>query len=265
MDLGLSGKIAVVTGGSRGMGLAIAKRLASEGVHVAICARDASALEAAAEAVFGETGQRPLTMTCDLSSVVESEGFITKVTETYGGIDILVSNVGGPPRSPFMEITDEVWEHWFQLTFMSYVRLVRQVVPSMRQRGGGHILTIGSNSSINPIREFSLSNALRLGVWGLVRTLTDELGKDNIRATMLSPGRIATERYLAANARRAEKSGLSLEQVDDRAKGSIPLGRIGDPAEIADAVAFIVSDRAAYFSGSNFTLDGGLTSSGRDS
>jgi 3-oxoacyl-[acyl-carrier protein] reductase len=265
MELGLRGKVAVVTGGSRGMGLAIAKRLAAEGARVAICARDAVALEAATEAVFAETGQRPLAMTCDLSSTTEIQGFIAKVMEVHGGVDILVSNVGGPPRSPFMDITDEVWEQWFQLTFMSYVRLVRQVVPSMRLRGGGHILTIGSNSSINPIREFSLSNSLRLGVWGLVRTLTDELGKDNIRATMLSPGRIATERYLAANARRAEKSGLSLEQVEARARGSIPLGRIGDPDEIANAVAFIVSDRAAYFSGSNFTLDGGLTSSGRDS
>ncbi len=265
MELGLKEKVAVVTGASRGMGLAIAQRLAAEGAQLALCARDPAALEQAAETIFEATGQRPLVMSCDLSSAGQIQAFMEKVINTYGGVDILVSNVGGPPRSPFMEITDDVWEQWFQLTFMSYVRLTRSVVPSMRERGGGHILTIGSNSSINPIREFSLSNSLRLGVWGLVRTLTDELGKDNIRVTMLSPGRIATERYLAANARRAEKSGLSLEQVDAKARGSIPLGRIGDPKEIADAIAFIVSDRGAYFSGTNFTLDGGLTSSGRDS
>jgi 3-oxoacyl-[acyl-carrier protein] reductase len=265
MELGLTGKVAVVTGASRGMGLAIAQRLAAEGARLALCARDVVALEHAAETVFKNTGQRPLVMSCDLSISSQIQGFMTKVVETYGGIDILVSNVGGPPRSPFMEITDDVWDQWFQLTFMSYVRLVRLAVPSMRKRGGGHILTIGSNSSINPIREFSLSNSLRLGVWGLVRTLTDELGKDNIRMTMLSPGRIATDRYLAANQRRAEKSGISVEEVASRARSSIPLGRIGDPEEIADAVAFIVSDRGAYFSGTNFTLDGGLTSSGRDS
>ncbi len=265
MELGLAGKVAVVTGASRGMGLAIAQRLAEEGAQLALCARNPVALERAAETIHETTGHRPLTMPCDLSMTSQIQAFMDKVTHTYRGVDILVSNVGGPPRSPFMEITDEVWDQWFQLTFMSYVRLVRAAVPSMRSRGGGHILTIGSNSSINPIREFSLSNALRLGVWGLVRTLTDELGKDNIRVTMLSPGRIATERYLAANARRAEKSGLTLEQVDARARGSIPLGRIGDPKEIADAVAFIVSERGAYFSGTNFTLDGGLTSCGRDS
>ncbi len=265
MNLELEGKVAIVTGASRGMGFAIAKRLAEEGAHLALCARDASALEKVADELAGITGRRPMVMSCDLSSESQVRAFIDKVMETYGGVDVLISNVGGPPRSSFMEITDEVWDHWFQLTFMSYVRLVRFVVPSMRSRGGGHILTIGSNSSINPIREFSLSNALRLGVWGLVRTLTDELGKDNIRVTMLSPGRIATERYLAANQRRAEKSGLSLEEVDARARRSIPLGRIGDPQEIADAVAFIVSERGRYFSGSNFTLDGGLTSSGRDS
>lgn len=265
MELGLKGKVVVVTGASRGMGFAIAKRLAEEGAQVALCARDAVALEKAAEEITGIVGQRPMTMSCDLSSAEQVQNFINKVVETYGGVDVLISNVGGPPRSPFMEITDEVWEHWFELTFMSYVRLVRLVVPSMRARGGGHIMTIGSNSSINPIREFSLSNSLRLGVWGLVRTLTDELGKDNIRVTMLSPGRIATERYLAANQRRAEKSGISLAEVDTRARKSIPLGRIGDPSEIADAVAFIVSERGKYFTGSNFTLDGGLTSSGRDS
>lgn len=265
MNLELEGKTALVTGASRGMGKAIAARLAAEGAHVAICGRSFERIMKAAEDIVSETGHRPIALVCDLSDARAIGDFVSDAVEALGGVDILVSNAGGPPRGDFVNLTDEDWAHWFNLMFMSFVRLTRAVIPLMQARGGGHILTIGSNSTVQPIADFPLSNALRAGILGLVRSLVEEIGGSDIRITMLSPGRIATERFLANAERLAEAGNIPPETVRRNIEKTIPLSRLGTPQEIADLVAFMVSGRARYLTGNNILLDGGLTAAARPS
>lgn len=265
MNLNLAGKAAIVTGASRGMGKAIALRLAAEGAKLVICSRSQAAIDEVAREIAHETGNQPVAVACDLADPAAIERLVEKAQDTLGGVDILVSNAGGPSRSAFMDIPDDEWSAWFNLTFMSFVRLTRAVIPIMEQRGGGHILTIGSNSAIQPIASFSLSNALRAGVLGLVRSLVDETAGKNIRVTTLSPGRIATERFRRNSDEKARRAGVALDQVVADAQAAIPLGRLGTPEEIADLVSFMVSDRASYLTGTNILLDGGLTAAARPS
>lgn len=265
MNLEFRSKAALVTGASRGIGYAIAKRLAAGGAKLAICSRSASAIEQAADAIGAETGNRPLPIACDLSDADQAERFVATASDALGGVDILVSNAGGPPRMPFMETGDEQWLLWYQTTFMSFVRLTRAAVPHMIARKGGHVVTIGSNSSVHPIADFSLSNALRPAVAGLVKSLSGELAPHNIRVTTLSPGRVATERYAGNLDKLAAARGEQVSRAHARAEAMIPLGRIGQPEEVAEMVAFMVSDRASYLTGANIVLDGGLTSQPRSS
>lgn len=265
MNLEFRSKAALVTGASRGIGFAIARRLAAGGAKLAICSRSASAIAQAADAIGAQTGNRPLPVACDLADARQAEDFVKRAADALGGVDILVSNAGGPPRMAFMEIDDAQWLAWYQTTFMSFVRLTRAAVPHMIGRKGGHVVTIGSNSSIHPIADFSLSNALRPAVAGLVKSLAGELAPHNIRVTTLSPGRVATERYAGNLDRIAAAGGEEVSTAHARAQAMIPLGRIGRPEEIAEMVTFMVSDRASYLTGANIVLDGGLTSQPRSS
>lgn len=254
MDLGLRGKVALVTAASRGMGRACAMGLASEGARVMMCARREESLRMAAEEIRAETGAEVEPMAADVTQAEDVTRLVARALEVFGSIDILVSNCGGPPRGGLWQMTDQHWYGAFEATLLSVVRLIREVVPSMRERGRGRIVAIQSVSVREPVEGLLLSNAVRPGVAGLVKTLSRELGKHNITINVVCPGRIKTDRFLEA----ASLSKLPLEEYVGRESADLPLRRIGTPEEFANVVLFLASDRASYVTGITLPVDGGM-------
>jgi 3-oxoacyl-[acyl-carrier protein] reductase len=258
MDLGLRGKVAAVAAASQGLGRATAYALAREGCKVAICARTAGPLEDAAKAMRKETGADVVAVSADVARPEGVRAFVDGAIRSFGGIDILVPNAGGPPPGGFEGITDEQWAKGWELTFQSTIRLVRSCLPSMRQRGGGAVVAILSMSVRQPIDNLLLSNSLRLGLVGALKTLAREVAKDGIRVNGVAPGWIATDRTIELTRVRAEREGRRLDDVQAATLHDIPLGRFGKPEEVADLIAFLASDRAAYITGVIAQIDGGL-------
>jgi 3-oxoacyl-[acyl-carrier protein] reductase len=254
MDLGLRNKVALVTAASKGMGKASALGLAAEGARVAMCARTASELEAAAAEVRAKTGAEVFAMPADVTRADQVTALVAKVGERFGGVEILVANAGGPPRGHFEELTDEQWMGAVDVSLMSTVRLIRAVLPSMKARKWGRILTIQSSSVKQPIPELLLSNSVRPGVAGLMKTLALQLGPDNILVNTVCPGKIMTDRFMGG----LKSSGLSREKYLEATAAEIPLGRIGTPEEFANVIVFLASERASYLTGVTLQVDGGL-------
>ena len=258
MDLGLEGKVALVTGASKGMGKACAMGLASEGVRVAVCARTEADLAAAADEIRQKTKAEVLAVPADVTRLEEIRRAVTTTAEAFGGIAILVNNTGGPPPGGFDELSDAQWQSAFELTLLSSVRLIREVLPHMRARRWGRIVSIQSSSVKQPIDGLMLSNGIRPGVVGLSKTLSAELGKDNITINTVCPGRILTDRLRSLVAIRARQAGKSYQEYLPEATADIPLGRIGSPEELASVVVFLASERASYVNGVTVQVDGGL-------
>jgi 3-oxoacyl-[acyl-carrier protein] reductase len=254
MDLGLAGRTALVTAASKGMGKACALAFASEGARVAMCARTEADVMAAAEEIRAKTGAEVLAMPADVTRAADVTALVTRTTERFGGVDVLVANAGGPPRGGLDEFTDEQWHAAFDISVLSVVRLIRAVVPSMRARRWGRVLTIQSTSVKQPVDGLLLSNAVRPGVAGLVKTLSHDLGKDGITINAVLPGRIMTERFLSG----ARHAGMELDAYVERSSRDIPLGRVGTPEEFANVVVFLASDRASYVTGVALQVDGGV-------
>lgn len=254
MDLGLAGKVALVTAASKGMGRACALGLAAEGARVMMCARTPADLEAAAHEIRTRTGARVEAMPADVTRAEDVRALVARTRELFGGVDVLVANCGGPPRGGLWEMSDEQWYGAFEVSLLSVVRLIREVVPLMRQRRWGRILTIQSVSVKQPVEGLLLSNAVRPGVAGLAKTLAPELGRDNITINVVCPGRIMTERFLSG----ARQAGLPVDEYVARSAAEIPLGRIGTPEEFAHVVVFLASERASYVTGAVLQVDGGL-------
>ena len=239
MDLGLNGRTAIVCGASSGIGLAVAESLSAEGANVAMFAPRRELLEREAERLGALPVRGDLTNPKDLKRLVET------TVEVFEGVDILVNNGGGPPRTPAVEVNDEALEEAVELLLLSVVRLTNLCLPHLRDSGHGRIVNITSSSVREPIDNLALSNAVRPGVIGWAKTLAREVGSDGITVNSIAPGRIDTER---------------LAEVDVDLT-TIPLGRVGQPAEVGDVVCFLASDRAAYVSGAVIAVDGGLTRS----
>ena len=254
MDLGLAGKVALVTAASKGMGRACAMGLAAEGAKIVMCARTEGDLKTAAEDVRVRTGAEVLAMPADVTRKDDVAALVDRATKSFGGVDILVANAGGPPRGYFEDMTDDQWQGAFDVSLMSVVRLVRAVLPSMKARRWGRILTIQSVSVKQPIPELMLSNAVRPGVAGMMKTLAGQLGKDGITVNTVCPGKIMTDRFLGGQ----KLSGLSREEFLARAVEDVPVRRIGTPEEFASVVVFLASERASYVTGVAVQVDGGL-------
>ena len=257
MDLGLRGKVALVPASSSGLGRAVALVLAAEGARLAICSRDAAAIEEVADEAR-QSGAEVLATTADVSRASEIELLVQATVERFGGIDVLVTNAGGPPAGTFERFSDDDWQAAFELTLMSVVRLIRASLPSMRARGGGAIVCMTSSSIKQPIPNLLLSNVMRAGVAGLSKTLADEVADDHIRVNTIVPGRIATPRVEHLDRVNAERAGVEVATIAQREAARIPMRRYGSPEEFADAVAFLASERAAYITGATLQVDGGM-------
>lgn len=254
MDLGLAGRVALVTAASKGMGKASAMGLAAEGAKIVMCARTETDLKMAADEIRARTRAEVLAVPADVTKKDDVTALVERAMATFGRVDILVANAGGPPRGYFEDMTDEQWQGAFDVSLLSVVRLVRGVLPSMKARRWGRILTIQSVSVKQPIPELLLSNAVRPGVAGMMKTLAGQLGKDGITVNTVCPGKIMTDRFLGGQ----KISGLSREEYLARAVEDVPVRRIGTPEEFANVVVFLASERASYVTGVAVQVDGGL-------
>ena len=258
MDLGLTNKVAMVGGASKGLGFAVARALAAEGAHVSIASRDEDGIERAAAAINAGSGGRALAVAADLSKADAITRWAATTTDRFGGIDLLFANTGGPPAGTALSFDDMAWRNAFDLLLLSVIRTVRLVVPSMCERGGGAIL-VGTSSTVKePFPNLALSNVMRAGVTALVKTLAGELAADRIRVNPLLPGRIATDRLKYLDEANATKAGITESEQRQRALATIPAGRYGEPDEFGRAAAFLLSDAASYITGAALQVDGGL-------
>ncbi len=257
MDLGLTGKVALVTGASTGLGYATARQLAKEGAKVVICSRSQERVDAAVTTLQAESGGDVFGTACDVTDAVQIEALIAYTVEQCGGIDILITNAGGPAGGTFDSVSIDQWEQSINLTLMSAARLIKTALPHLRQSEGANILTITSFSVKVPIAKLIMSNVIRPAVIGLTKTLSQELGAENIRVNSILPGWTATERVDYLLNYRAEQSGETAEAEAAKIASTIPLGRLGKPEEFANVATFLVSSAASYVTGAMLQVDGG--------
>jgi 3-oxoacyl-[acyl-carrier protein] reductase len=258
MDLGIKGKTALVVAASRGMGKASALGLAAEGARVVMCARGEAALKDAAAEVKQRTGAEVLALTADASRAADISRVVAEANRAFGGVDILVANVGGPPPGPFEQMTDEQWKAAFEQVHLSTVRFIREVLPHMKQARWGRILAIQSSSVKQPVDGLVLSNGIRPGIAGLFKTLAGDLAPHGITVNLVLPGRIMTDRFREHQTDRAKRAGITLEKQMELSSADIPMGRIGTPEEFAAMVVFLASKPASYVTGTAVQVDGGL-------
>ncbi len=258
MNLELKGKCAIVCAASKGLGKASARALAMEGASVVICARDADALRRTATELQKATGSRIIPIVADVSKADDIDRLITSAATELGGIDVLVTNTGGPRSAPFDAISDDEWRAAIDSLLMSVVRLSRAVIPHMRRRGGGRLIHITSVSVKQPIDGLVLSNALRAAVTGLSKTLASELAADGILVNAVAPGFTATDRVTELTEATARREGIPPDVVLRRTEERIPMKRMGTPDEFGAAVAFLASERASYITGVTLQVDGGF-------
>lgn len=257
MDLGLQGARVFVAASSSGLGAATARRFSLEGAAVAINGRHAARLEATANAIRRESGGEVLVLPGDVTDVDTVYALIERAADGLGGLDVLVTNAGGPPSGTFDTTSPDAWEAAFELSFLSAVHLIRAALPHLRRSDRAAILTVTSVSVKQPIDNLILSNSLRMGVIGLTKSLAGELGPEGIRVNSILPGWTRTERVTELMQSRAETQGISVDDAVANQAAGTPLRRMGEPDEFANVAVFMCSPAASYVHGAMVPVDGG--------
>jgi 3-oxoacyl-[acyl-carrier protein] reductase len=257
LDIGLKDKVIMVGAASRGLGFGIARACAADGAKLSIASPNQENIEAAASRLREETGAEVLASVFNASDAESIERWTQSTMNQFGCVDGLLVNAGGPPTGKFDSFDDDSWQAAYELTLLGSIRMIRSVLPSMRERGGGSIVTLTSSSIKEPIDVLLLSNVMRAGVVALAKSLSRELAADGIRVNNLVPGRMDTDRVRSIDAGVAQKSGKDVETVRQQSQSAIPLGRYGGADEFGKAGAFLLSDAASYITGSTLTVDGG--------
>jgi 3-oxoacyl-[acyl-carrier protein] reductase len=257
MDLGLKRKTALVFGAGGGLGGAIARTLAAEGACVALADIDADACARTARELAVDGGAA-LALGWDIADLAAAPGHLAQIEATFGPVDILVNNTGGPPPTSASGQPPEVWSTYFDQMVRSVIAVTDLVLPGMRARKWGRVITSTSSGVVAPIPNLGISNALRLALVGWSKTLAREVGPDGVTANIVLPGRIATGRIAFLDEQKAKRENRPAAEVTAESAASIPVGRYGEPREYGDAVAFLASERASYITGSVIRVDGGL-------
>jgi len=258
MDLGLQNKSCLVLASSSGLGKAMATALAREGARVTLFSHNADKLRAAQADIEEKTGNRPNWYAGSVTSAADIEAAAQSAREFGGPVWALVNNSGGPKPGGFDAFDDAAWQSAYELCLLSYIRAIRAVLPDMRANGGGRILNSTSSSVKAVLDNLLLSNTFRMGVMGLSKTLSQELGRDNILVNVIAPGRIGTERIDQLDAVRAQKAGKTVEEIQKAAFAAIPLGRYGRPEEYGDLAAFLCAPSNTFITGQTVLVDGGM-------
>jgi 3-oxoacyl-[acyl-carrier protein] reductase len=244
MDLGIKGRVAMVAAASKGLGRATAEALASEGCTISVCSRS--------KPDFGD-----LAVACDVTKAADLQRWYEATVEHFGQVDIVVTNTGGPPAAPFLKLTEDQWQQGIDSTLMNVIRLCGLAIPAMQQRRWGRIVHITSFVAKQPTDLLTVSSTLRAGLSALTKTLADQVARDGITVNAVLPGHFLTDRQTHLAEIRATEQGITPEAYLEKAVSAIPVGRYGRPEELAAAIAFLCSERAAFITGSSVLVDGG--------
>ena len=256
MNLGLNGKVALVLASSRGLGQAMAVSLAREGVKVAVTGRNAAGLQKSVELIEA-AGGKALALTWDISDLNVIDSMVSQVEKELGPIDILINNTGGPPPTPAAGQDPALWQKSFNDMILSLIAITDRVLPGMRQRKWGRIITSTTSGAISPIKNLAISNTLRAALLAWSKTLSGEVAKDGVTVNIIMPGRVATNRLRELDEARAKRENLSYDAVVQLSLQQIPMGRYGDPQEYGDTATFLASQNASFITGSVIRVDGG--------
>jgi 3-oxoacyl-[acyl-carrier protein] reductase len=259
MNLGLRGRVALVAGASRGLGRAVAEELAAAGADLVLCARGEGPLRDAAEAIAGASGVRVADVAADLGDATQVERLVEAALQTFGRVDVLVTNTGGPPPGPFESHTREAWRDAVRQNLESVIELTRPVLPGMKERRWGRIINVTSIAAKQPVENLILSNSVRAAVTGFARTLANEVAPYGVTVNNVLPGYTRTRRVVELAERTAAAGGGDVAEAYAKWEREIPMGRLGEPREFAALVAFLASERASYITGTSIPVDGGWT------
>ena len=259
MDLGLKSKVAVITGGSIGIGLAVAKGFAAEGADVVITARNSERLETARQEILSAGAKRVLAVSCDLATAEGAATVVTAVEREFSGADILLNNAGTGSNETIMDAPDDKWQYYWDLHVMAAIRLARGLVPSMRRRGGGVVLNNASICAAQPLWYEPIYNVTKAALVMASKNMANEFIKDNIRVNAINPGFVLTPDWIkTAKQLTADSGGDWKGYIDGLAKENAPIARFASPEEVADFFVFLCSARASYSVGSTYFVDGGM-------
>ena len=257
MDTGLKGRVAIVAGSSQGIGLAAAEAFAVQGCRVAMCSRTAAKLDAAAEKIRAQSGTEVFTQAVDVTDAAAVHSFVDSVASKFGGVDICVANAGGPPAKGFLAASVDDWRKAVDANLLSTVYLAREVIPHMQRKRWGRFITLTSISTKQPVPDLVLSNAVRAAVVGLMKSLSNEFGKDGILVNNVGPGYTATDRLKELAKARSAALGKTEEEVFAMWAADSALKRVAEPREVADVIVWLASERASYVTGQTLLVDGG--------